>query len=71
MSVPLAIVGYGKMGRMVEQFAAGIWICSSRAIDLTEMADAFGCTVKGAVMAIEFTSPPGTGESADAWPGLE
>ncbi|MGB2627834.1 MAG: dihydrodipicolinate reductase C-terminal domain-containing protein [Candidatus Acidiferrum sp.] len=56
MSVPLAIVGYGKMGRMVEKFAAeyGFVVCAR--LTRTEMADATAATLKGAVMAIEFTS---------------
>ena len=56
MSVPLAIVGYGKMGRMVEKFAAeyGFVVCAR--LTRTEMANASAATLKGAVMAIEFTS---------------
>ena len=38
MSIPLAIVGYGKMGRMVEQFAPEYGFQVAAKLDITEMA---------------------------------
>jgi 4-hydroxy-tetrahydrodipicolinate reductase len=63
MSIPLAIVGCGKMGRLVEQLAPeyGFSVCSrfSRA----DIASLSRESLNGASLAIEFTSPSTTPEN--------
>jgi 4-hydroxy-tetrahydrodipicolinate reductase len=63
MSIPLAIVGNGKMGRLVEQLAPeyGFEVCAkfSRA-NIGEMSRE---TLRGAAVAIEFSTPAGAGEN--------
>jgi 4-hydroxy-tetrahydrodipicolinate reductase len=49
----LAIVGYGKMGRMVEQFAAEYGFAVHATIDAGQPLEA----ARGADVAIEFTTP--------------
>lgn len=55
MSDRLAIVGYGKMGRMVENLAPeyGFEVCAR--LTKAEMTNATEASLKGAVIAIEFT----------------
>jgi 4-hydroxy-tetrahydrodipicolinate reductase len=57
MSTPLAIVGHGKMGRLVEQFAPeygfDVRVCFSSSNIGTLASQA----LRGATLAIEFTTP--------------
>jgi len=57
MSIPLAVVGYGKMGRLVEQLAPehGFSVCAR--FSRSEIASLSRETLNGATLAIEFTSP--------------
>lgn len=57
MSIPLAIVGYGKMGRLVDQLAPeyGFDVCAR--LDIADTATFSQESLKGATLAIEFTSP--------------
>lgn len=56
MSVPLAIVGYGKMGRMVEKLAPeyGFAVCAR--LLKADMANVSAASLNGASVAIEFTN---------------
>jgi 4-hydroxy-tetrahydrodipicolinate reductase len=56
----LAIVGYGKMGRMVEQLASGAGLTVCACLDSRTNANGAGLTkenLRGADVAIEFTQP--------------
>jgi len=56
----LAIVGYGKMGRMVEQLAPGAGFTVCACLDCRTSANGAGLTkenLRGADVAIEFTQP--------------
>ncbi len=57
MSVPLAIVGYGKMGHMVEQLAReyGFEVCAR--LKGAEMTGVTAASLNGASVAIEFSHP--------------
>jgi 4-hydroxy-tetrahydrodipicolinate reductase len=63
MSTPLALLGTGKMGRLVEQLAPeyGFEVCAkfSRANVATLSRE----TLRGAAVAIEFSSPASAGEN--------
>jgi len=57
MSLPLAVVGCGKMGRLVEQFAPeyGFAVCAR--FSKCNIASLSPESLHGATLAIEFTSP--------------
>ncbi len=57
MSVPLAIVGYGKMGHMVEQLAPEYGFEVRARLDVAEMAKVTAASLHGASVAIEFSHP--------------
>ena len=57
MSIPLAIVGYGKMGRLVDQLAPEYGFDVRARLDIADTAAFSQESLKGATLAIEFTSP--------------
>lgn len=57
MSVPLAIVGYGKMGHMVEQLASEYGFEVRGRLKAAEMASVTPASLNGAAVAIEFSHP--------------
>jgi len=57
MSIPLAIVGTGKMGSLVEQLAAGCGFEVRARFDLANIAALSRESLNGAGVAIEFTAP--------------
>ena len=57
----LAIIGYGKMGRMVEQLAPEYGFAVPLRLDIDENANAAGITAdrfRGVDVAVEFSAPP-------------
>lgn len=70
MSVPLAIAGYGKMGRMVEQLAPeyGFEVCGR--LDVAGMKSVSAVTLNGARVAIEFSAPAAAAENLLKLAGL-
>ena len=56
MSIPLAIVGCGKMGRMVERLSPeyGFEVCAR--LSKAEMAKVSAASLNGAIVAMEFTN---------------
>jgi 4-hydroxy-tetrahydrodipicolinate reductase len=70
MSIPLAIVGYGKMGRMVEKLAPeyGFAVCAR--LSKREMVDVSATALSGAVVAIEFTDSAAAVENLRRLAGL-
>ncbi|HMD43014.1 MAG TPA: dihydrodipicolinate reductase C-terminal domain-containing protein [Candidatus Acidoferrum sp.] len=56
MSIPLAIVGYGKMGRMVEKLAPEFGFAVCARLTKAEMANVSIASLGGAAVAIEFTN---------------
>ncbi len=63
MSTPLAIVGCGKMGRLVEELAPeyGFAVCAR--FSQSNVATLSRETLRGAEVAIEFTTPAAAGEN--------
>jgi 4-hydroxy-tetrahydrodipicolinate reductase len=63
MSIPLAIVGGGKMGRLVEQLAPdyGFEVCAK--FSRSNIATLSRETLRGAAVAIEFTTPAAASEN--------
>jgi 4-hydroxy-tetrahydrodipicolinate reductase len=63
MSTPLAVVGSGKMGRLVEQLAPehGFEVCAK--FSRSNIGSLSRETLRGAAVAIEFTSPAAAGEN--------
>jgi 4-hydroxy-tetrahydrodipicolinate reductase len=63
MSTPLALVGAGKMGRLVEQLAPeyGFEVCAK--FSRGNIASLSRETLRGAAVAIEFSSPASAGEN--------
>jgi 4-hydroxy-tetrahydrodipicolinate reductase len=63
MSVPLAIVGCGKMGRLVEQLAPeyGFAVCAR--FSRSDIASLSRESLNGATFAVEFTSPAAAPEN--------
>ena len=57
MSVPLAIVGCGKMGRLVEQLAPEYGFAAASRFSKSNISTLSGESLKGAAVAIEFTNP--------------
>jgi 4-hydroxy-tetrahydrodipicolinate reductase len=57
MSIPLAIVGCGKMGRLVEQLAGSYGFGVSARFSRSNVATLSRETLKGAAVAVEFTNP--------------
>jgi len=57
MSIPLAIVGCGKMGRLIEQLAPEYGFAVSARFSRANIASLSRESLNGASMAIEFTSP--------------
>ena len=60
-SLNLAIIGYGKMGRMVEQLAPEYGFAVPLRLDIEENANAAGITAerfRGVDVAVEFSAPP-------------
>jgi 4-hydroxy-tetrahydrodipicolinate reductase len=57
MSVPLAIIGWGKMGRLVEQLAPEYDFTVSAKFSRSNIATLSRESLHGASVAIEFTSP--------------
>lgn len=70
MSIPLAIVGYGKMGRMVEQFAPEYGFQVAARLDITEMANISAELLRGATAAIEFSNPAAAPDNLRRLAGL-
>jgi len=63
MSVPLAIVGYGKMGRLVEQLAPEYEFKVRAMISRPTIGALSRESLQGAMVAIEFTSPAAAPEN--------
>jgi 4-hydroxy-tetrahydrodipicolinate reductase len=63
MSVPLAIVGYGKMGRLVEQLAPEYDFKVSAMLSRPNIGALSRESLQGATVAIEFTSPAAAPEN--------
>jgi 4-hydroxy-tetrahydrodipicolinate reductase len=63
MTIPLAVVGCGKMGRLVEQLAPeyGFAVCAKFA--RSNIGTLSRETLRGAAVAIEFTTPAAAGEN--------
>jgi 4-hydroxy-tetrahydrodipicolinate reductase len=63
MNTPLAIVGCGKMGRLVEQLAPeyGFNVCAR--FTRSDIAFLSGASLRGAGVAIEFTTPAAAPEN--------
>lgn len=57
MSVPLAIVGYGKMGRLVEELAPDFGFAVRAKLSAAQMSSASASSFNGATVGIEFTNP--------------
>jgi len=57
MTVPLAIVGYGKMGRLVDQFASEYGLEVSACFSRSNVDTLSHATLRGAKVAIEFSTP--------------
>jgi 4-hydroxy-tetrahydrodipicolinate reductase len=57
MTVPLAIVGCGKMGRLVEQLAGEYGFNVSARFSKSDISTLSRESLKGAAVAIEFTNP--------------
>ncbi len=55
MSIPLAIIGYGKMGRMVEQLASEVGFAVCARLNGADMARVAVASLNGAAVAVEFT----------------
>jgi 4-hydroxy-tetrahydrodipicolinate reductase len=70
MSTPLAIVGCGKMGRLVEQLAPdyGFEVCAK--FSRSNMGSLSRATLRGAAVAIEFTTPATAVENLQRLAGL-
>ncbi len=63
MSIPLAIVGSGKMGRLVEQFAPEYGFDVRAAFSRSNIGTLSHESLAGAVVAIEFTAPGSAAEN--------
>jgi 4-hydroxy-tetrahydrodipicolinate reductase len=63
MSAPLAIVGYGKMGRLVESLAPEYGFAVSAKFSRGNIASLSRGSLNGAAVAIEFTAPAATLEN--------
>jgi len=63
MSIPLAIVGCGKMGRLVERLADEYGFSLSARFSHANIASLSRETLNGAGVAIEFTNPSGAPEN--------
>jgi 4-hydroxy-tetrahydrodipicolinate reductase len=63
MSVPLAIVGHGKMGRLVEQLAGEYGFFVSARFSRSNISPLSREALNGAAVAIEFTSPTAAAEN--------
>jgi 4-hydroxy-tetrahydrodipicolinate reductase len=63
MSVPLAIVGCGKMGRLVEQLAPEYGFAVRARFSRSDIASLSRESLNGASLAIEFTSPAAAPEN--------
>jgi 4-hydroxy-tetrahydrodipicolinate reductase len=63
MSVPLAIVGCGKMGRLVEQLAPEYGFAVRARFSRPNIASLSRESLNGATLAIEFTSPAAAPEN--------
>jgi len=63
MSIPLAIVGCGKMGRLVEQLASECGFDVRARFSRSSIASLSHESLKGATVAIEFTSPSSAPEN--------
>jgi 4-hydroxy-tetrahydrodipicolinate reductase len=63
MTVPLAIVGYGKMGRLVEQLAGEYGFSVTARFSNSNIATLSRESLKGAGLAIEFTNPSAAPEN--------
>jgi 4-hydroxy-tetrahydrodipicolinate reductase len=63
VSIPLAVVGSGKMGRLVEQLAPvhGFEVCAK--FSRSNIGLLSRETLRGSTVAIEFTSPAAAGEN--------
>jgi 4-hydroxy-tetrahydrodipicolinate reductase len=57
MSTPLAIVGYGKMGHLVEQLAPQYGFAVRATLTSANMRELSAESLHGASMAVEFTAP--------------
>jgi 4-hydroxy-tetrahydrodipicolinate reductase len=57
MSVPLAIVGWGKMGRLVQQLAPEYGFVVAASFSRSNIAELSRETLRGAAVAIEFSTP--------------
>ena len=57
MSIPLAIVGCGKMGRLVEQLAPEYGFAVAARFSRPNIASLSRESLNGALIAVEFTSP--------------
>ncbi len=57
MSIPLAIVGTGKMGILIEQLASALGFEVRARFDVANIATLSRESLKGAAIAIEFTTP--------------
>jgi 4-hydroxy-tetrahydrodipicolinate reductase len=57
MSTPLAIIGHGKMGRLVEQLAPDYGFDVRACLSSSNIAALSPPTLRGATVAIEFTVP--------------
>jgi 4-hydroxy-tetrahydrodipicolinate reductase len=70
MSVPLAIVGYGKMGRMVEQLATEYGFEARAKLGSGESGGITAANLNGASVAIEFSNPEGAANNLRRLAGL-
>jgi 4-hydroxy-tetrahydrodipicolinate reductase len=57
MSIPLAIVGYGKMGRLVQQLAPEYGFAVAATFSRSNVVDLSRESLRGACVAIEFSTP--------------
>jgi 4-hydroxy-tetrahydrodipicolinate reductase len=63
MSIPLAIIGYGKMGRLVQQLAPEYGFVVSATFSRSNIAEISRESLLGASVAIEFTTPAAAPEN--------
>src|SRR5208283_1939088 len=70
VTIPLAIVGYGKMGRMVEQLASEFGFAVCARLNGEEMARVAAATLNEAAVAIEFTNAAAAPENLRRLAGL-
>jgi 4-hydroxy-tetrahydrodipicolinate reductase len=63
MSTPLAIVGHGKMGRLVEQLAPDYGFDVRACLSSSNIASLSRESLRGAAVAVEFTAPAAAPEN--------